>query len=1203
MAAGCGSVGRSSQKRERFAHDVFLSFRGEDVRKSFLSHLHHALTQRGITAFYDDTGLQRGDEIQSKLYEAIESSKIALVTFSRRYADSRWCLDELVKIMERRGSHDLIVLPVFYKVDPTHVRHQTGIYVEAFPNHDTKYGCERVNKWKQALTSAADLGGFHPQSNEYEAQFIQRIVKEVDRILDARQLDIPKYMVGAESSLIQKISMWLQNGSSQVEVGIIFGPGGVGKTTTAKVVYNENYRTFESSSFLAGVRTAHGNDIEFIRLQKQLICNITRDETVSIDNVSQGKQKIKRAISTKKILVVVDDISEKLELNEMFDYLNWFVPGSKILITTRCQNLLINGKSISRFEACLLDDERSTKLFSYHAFEQAYPFQNYEKISMLFIKYCDGLPLALEVLASTLRSITFEKWESEFFRLQEYPLQKVNNILKWSFDSIEQSTVKDIFLHIVFYMVGMKKDYALKILDGCGLHGEIGLENLIGNCLVSVDKHCHTLRMHQLIQNMGYDVVRQQSPIDLGRRSRLLGSNDAYEVLRKKTGTSAVKGLHLKNPDPLDDDISPEEPYARHSTKHMYTPYIHSNPSRKIPLLVKPIKTDAFTKMSNLDLLLLENVQLDGGFEDFPKGIKWLLWKGCPLSEIPLDCDLEELVILDMQKSSLVHSWNDSKFMGALKILNLSHSHHLLSTPDLSNAPMLEWISCKDCISLMKVHESIGELENLTELNLEGCINLVILPECLRALKKLTRFTVEGCRNLRNLPINMLHSIESLNLSGCSSMFVTFNQAETSTTTEPESGSNIIISATSHYSRPPIFNIFLPSLKQLFLANCGISRDDIMEVISCAPSLEFLDLSHNPICVLGNMNRGRPCLKLHALVVDTCPNLQSISNILYGCQLRLQNCGSLRKITFYRKSSVIEEQQRQHLLETKDYEKLVDMEHGVSVDAVIERTSEMNEDRAKYLGFPNLDTFDYPHMDIGRFGRLTTKQGIYQAGMYCVFLRGDHMAEWFLPTTTYEGVRAVSYRVPSFHPNNERPIRALNIGLVSTHDLHISIIENVTRMWRWFYTQPWWIDSLLGEKKDEKLTWLSHWSVTEHRQIRAGDLLQIHTANRCEYIGVKVIYEDEQLGGEGAEKEDEEVHGTCKSADSSRTRISNQNGKEEGIDDSNTDVAVWYNNIFRSVDLSLYFIREVGEVKQKTNEEISCDATSAYKKMYYIGRF
>uniref|UniRef100_A0A7N0V7U0 TIR domain-containing protein n=1 Tax=Kalanchoe fedtschenkoi TaxID=63787 RepID=A0A7N0V7U0_KALFE len=1194
MAAGYG-VGRSSQKRERFAHDVFLSFRGEDVREGFIDHLRHALDQKGITVFYDDKGLEQGDEIQSKLYEAIESSEIAIVTFSRRYVDSRWCLDELVKIMERHGSHDLKVLPVFYKVDPTDVRHQTGTYVEAFPNHHTKYGCERVNKWKQALTSAADLRGFHPKSNEYEAQFIQRIVKEVDRKLDARQLDIPKYMVGAESSLIQKISMWLQNGSSQVEVGIIFGPGGVGKTTTAKVVYNKNYRAFESSSFLAGVRTAHGNDIEFIRLQKQLICNITRDETVSIDNVSQGKQKIKRVIGTKKILVVLDDVEEKVEIDGMFNYPEWFVSGSKILLTTRSRDLLINEKSISRFEVCLLDDERSIELFSRHAFEQAYPLQNYEKISMLFIKYCDGLPLALEVLASTLRSITFEKWELEFDRLQEYPLKKVHNILKWSFDYIEQSTVKDIFLHIAFYMVGMKKEYALKILDGCGLHGEIGLQNLIDKCLLS---NCDILGMHRLIQNMGYEVVRQESPIKLGCRSRLLGSNDAYEVLRKKTGTSTVKGLHLKNPDPLDDDISPEEPYARHLTQRMHTSYIHSNPSRKVPLHVKPVKTDAFTKMSNLDLLLIENVQIDGCFEDFPKGIKWLLWRGCPLTEIPLDCDLEELVVLDMQKSSLVHGWNDSKFMGALKILDLSHSHHLVSTPDLSNAPMLEWISYKDCISLVKVHESIGELENLTELNLEGCINLVILPECLRALKKLTRFTVAGCRNLRNLPINMLHSIESLNLSGCSSMFVTFNQAETSTTTMPESGSNIIISATSHYSHPPIFNIFLPSLKQLFLANCGISRDDIMEVISCAPSLEFLDLSHNPICVLGNMNRGRPCLKLHALVVDTCPNLQSISNILYGCQLRLQNCGSLRKITVYRKSSVIQEQQRQHLLDTKYYEKLVDMEHGVSVDAVIERKSEMNEDRAKYLGFPNLDTFDYPRMDIGRFGR-----GIYQAGMYCVFLRGDHMAEWFLPTTTYEGVRAVSYRVPSFHPNNERPIRALNLGLVGTHDLHICIIKNVTRMWRWFYSQPWWIDSLLGENKDEKLTWLSHWSVTEHRQIRAGDLLQIHIANRCEYIGVKVIYEDEQLDGEGAEKEDEEVHGTCKSADSSRTRISNQKGKEEGIDDSNTDVAVWYNNIFRSVDLSLYFIGEVGEVKQKTNEEISCDATSAYIKMYDIGLF
>uniref|UniRef100_A0A7N0UXH5 TIR domain-containing protein n=1 Tax=Kalanchoe fedtschenkoi TaxID=63787 RepID=A0A7N0UXH5_KALFE len=664
MAAG------SCQNNERLVHDVFLSFRGEDVRKSFIDHLRSGLRREGIRAiFYDDTGLERGDEIQSKLYEAIDGSKMAIVTFSPRYAESRWCLDELVRIMERSRSHGLMmVLPVFYHVDPTHVRHQTGPYQEAFRKHKAAK-IDRVSKWRQELASATDLAGFglQNQANGYEAKLIEHIVSDVVMKLDPRQLDIPKYMVGGESFLIHNINRWLQNGSSKVEVGIIHGPGGAGKTTTAKVVYNRNCRRFKSRSFLANVRTACQKDSEFIHLQNQLIRNITRNEDVKIDNISQGREKIKNVIGTHKILVVLDDVEDVAQFHKMFDYPDWFFAGSKILITTRDQHLLVNDITISRFATCLLDQEKSVELFSYHAFGQANPPEDKINISMPFIIYCGGLPLALEVLASSLRSIKSNMWKSQYERLQDYLDEKVFNVLSWSFDSLHY-TVKDIFLHIAFYMIGRNREYALKILDGCGLHGEIGLEDLIGKCLVSVDEYHDTLSMHHLIQQMGHEVVRQKPPIELGRRSRILGQKDAYKVLLNIKKKSAVKGLHLDNPDPYDDDISSNEMYVGSIAKRMRTTYIRLTnfSGQHLHHPNKPIKTSAFTEMENLDLLLLENVELYGSFDDFPKGIKWLLWKGCASKEIPFDFELDELVVLDMQKSCLVQVWN------GLKVLKLN---------------------------------------------------------------------------------------------------------------------------------------------------------------------------------------------------------------------------------------------------------------------------------------------------------------------------------------------------------------------------------------------------------------------------------------------------------------------------------------------------------------------------------------------------
>lgn len=104
-------------------YDVFVSFRGEDIRHNFLGHLIRALYRKQIHAFVDDK-LKRGDHISPSLLESIEGSFISLVIFSENYASSPWCLEELLKIIECNEKYKQIIIPVFYKVDPTNVRHQ-----------------------------------------------------------------------------------------------------------------------------------------------------------------------------------------------------------------------------------------------------------------------------------------------------------------------------------------------------------------------------------------------------------------------------------------------------------------------------------------------------------------------------------------------------------------------------------------------------------------------------------------------------------------------------------------------------------------------------------------------------------------------------------------------------------------------------------------------------------------------------------------------------------------------------------------------------------------------------------------------------------------------------------------------------------------------------------------------------------------------
>jgi hypothetical protein len=157
----------SSPIRPRANYDVFLSFRGEDTRKTFTAHLCAALRRAGIITFMDDR-LRSGDEISLALVKAIEQSKISIIVFSKNYASSRWCLDELMKILECRETRGQQVLPLFYDVNPSEIRHQINCVGEAFLALEERFKDDeiKVQRWKTALTQVANLTG-KPLGNKY----------------------------------------------------------------------------------------------------------------------------------------------------------------------------------------------------------------------------------------------------------------------------------------------------------------------------------------------------------------------------------------------------------------------------------------------------------------------------------------------------------------------------------------------------------------------------------------------------------------------------------------------------------------------------------------------------------------------------------------------------------------------------------------------------------------------------------------------------------------------------------------------------------------------------------------------------------------------------------------------------------------------------------------------------------------------------
>ncbi|KAL2334345.1 hypothetical protein Fmac_015558 [Flemingia macrophylla] len=180
------------------AYHVFLSFRCLDTRLGFTRNLYNALNEKGIQTFINDEELQRGDQITPALMKAIEKSRIAIVALSTNYASS-FCLHEPIPILHCSKSTGLLVLPVFYELNPSDMRHQNGSYGDALAKHEKrlKHYMDRLQKWKEALSQVADLSGYHFRKGDgYEYKYIKKIVEQVSKAISPASLHGVDYQVG-----------------------------------------------------------------------------------------------------------------------------------------------------------------------------------------------------------------------------------------------------------------------------------------------------------------------------------------------------------------------------------------------------------------------------------------------------------------------------------------------------------------------------------------------------------------------------------------------------------------------------------------------------------------------------------------------------------------------------------------------------------------------------------------------------------------------------------------------------------------------------------------------------------------------------------------------------------------------------------------------------------------------------------------------
>ena len=364
-----------------------------------------------------------------------------------------------------------------------------------------------------------------------ESELVQKIVEE---ILNSEFIQMPSNVATMElvgiNSHIEALTKLLDIESNDFHMVRITGLGGIGKSTIAKVIYNSFSKRFKATSFLENVREWSKTDQGIIHLQETLLKGISEDKNLGVNTKPEVTTRINKILRLKKVLIILDDVDNANQIETLLGQCECFV-GSRIILTTRYKSLLVNRNGLSTYDYWVkgLDEDEAIKLFRKHAFPSNEIPEDYLELEKQAISYAKGLPLALKVMGRDLWGQTIHEWNDALDYYKKNLHEDIQKILRRSYEGLTEDE-KNIFLDIACFFKGYDMRYNMikDVLKACGLN-PYGIQNLINKGLI--DRYNDYLLMHDLLQQMGKDIVRQEAPQKPGERSRLWCYEEALDVV------------------------------------------------------------------------------------------------------------------------------------------------------------------------------------------------------------------------------------------------------------------------------------------------------------------------------------------------------------------------------------------------------------------------------------------------------------------------------------------------------------------------------------------------------------------------------------------------------------------------------------------------------------------------------------------------